>query len=689
MAERAFDLRGAKMERTKGDDLVVEVAFASDKPLERWWGIEILDMTGVRLGRLNDGDGGSVLYNHDWDDLRGRHMPGSVRADDDGMLRGQIVIPAATQVTRDTQALVESRTLSKASVGYMIHKVIEQTTKRDGTRVERQLDGPTFERLLDDHAVKRDGRTVGGDLAAFRRSLDRAAGTIERADDDEPVYRIVDWEPLENSLVTVPAHNHVGIGRTAESTSVVTVTASAERVSVDVQTREATEPAATAATEPKPAATAVLTGATNMAESQAAVADIDPLQTEKDRRTAIGNLCRANNIDARVEAQWVRDGTRLETIASKILEIIEERGKAAPTAMADLGLTGKETQRFSLFRAIRALRFGAQEPRLMNEAAYELECSRALADKLQRGGSTSIFVPGEVLRRPLGAEASQRAMATQPGAKGGYLVNVENMGFIDILRNRSVAMALGARVLSGLQGNVMFPRQTGKVTVTWQAGEGTSVTAADQALGQLSMTPKTCIAITDVSEQLLRQSSPSAEAFVMADLARDVAIDGVDNAAINGTGGAQPIGVVNTTGINSGQDAATLSYAKLLAFVSEAATDNAIRGNPGWVTNAAGAAILMQKQRFSGTDTPLWEGNIMDGTAIGFRAMSSQQIAATSIIFGSWDELVIGEWGVLELATDNGGTRFNTAQVGIRAMWMVDVMLRYPQAFVSSTNLSA
>jgi hypothetical protein len=45
----------------------------------------------------------------------------------------------------------------------------------------------------------------------------------------------------------------------------------------------------------------------------------------------------------------------------------------------------------------------------------------------------------------------------------------------------------------------MFPRQTGKVSVTWQAGEGTSVTAADQALGQLSMTPKTCIAITDVS----------------------------------------------------------------------------------------------------------------------------------------------------------------------------------------------
>jgi hypothetical protein len=46
------------------------------------------------------------------------------------------------------------------------------------------------------------------------------------------------------------------------------------------------------------------------------------------------------------------------------------------------------------------------------------------------------------------------------------------MGFIDILRNRSVATKMGARILSGLQGNVTFPRQTGKVTVTWQGGRG-------------------------------------------------------------------------------------------------------------------------------------------------------------------------------------------------------------------------
>jgi HK97 family phage major capsid protein/HK97 family phage prohead protease len=485
-------------------------------------------------------------------------------------------------------------------------------------------------------------------------------------------YTVTDWEPLEGSICTVPADPSVGIGRSADD--------GAKPVRV-VRSATNTNTHHAAPATPKEKAT--------MAEAQAAAGAAetrhDPLEVEKNRKAAIGNMCRASKIDPRVEDQWVREGATLEEVAEKVLKVMEERGKERPTAASDLGLTRAETQRFSLFRAIRAMRTPTQEN--INLAAYELDCSRTLAKRLQREDSNSIFIPGEVLQRPLG-EAAQRAMATTPGAKGGYMVNVENMGFIDILRNRSVTMKMGARRLPGLVGNVTIPRQTGKGTVTWQGGEGTSVTAADQALGQLSMTPKTAIAITDASEQLLRQATPSAEAFIMADLAADIAIDGVDYVAINGAGGAQPLGIKNTTGVTTGQDAGTATYAKLLAFVSTAGASNAIRGNPGFVTNTAGAAKLMTVQRFSGTDTPVWEGNMLDGTLCGFNAMSSEQLASGNLIFGSWDEVVIGEWGVLELAMDNGGTRFNQAQVGIRAMWMVDVLVRYPQAFVVSTNLS-
>jgi HK97 family phage major capsid protein len=370
------------------------------------------------------------------------------------------------------------------------------------------------------------------------------------------------------------------------------------------------------------------------------------------------------------------------------------RARAALDVMdaSRLGMSPREAKRYSLFKAIRALAYAANgaTSRYVEEAAFEYECSREVGKRLGREMTSSMLIPSEVLQRPLGdgGDAAMRALATSPGGKGGYLVGVEQMGFIDILRNRSVAMTMGARVLSGLQGNVAWPRQTGKVTITWQAGDNTTVTSTDQTLGQSSLTPKTCIAITDVSLQLLQQASPSAEAFVTADLASSVAIDGVDNSVINGTGGAQPLGIKSTPGVTTGQDASSCSYAKALAFVSTAGSANAIRAAPGWVTNSAGAVALMQRQRFTSTDTPIWEGNASDGTLVGYRSMSSEQLAAGNLIFGSWDEVVIGEWGILELSTDNGGTRFNSATVGIRAIWMVDVLLRHPQCFVVSTNLS-
>jgi len=93
-------------------------------------------------------------------------------------------------------------------------------------------------------------------------------------------------------------------------------------------------------------------------------------------------------------------------------------------------------------------------------------------------------------------------------------------------------------------------------------------------------------------------------------------------------------------------------------------------------------------QRFTGTDSPIWTGNIWDGELIGFRAMSSEQVSSGNLIFGSWDEVVIADWGTLAVAADRSGTRFATAQVGIRAMWICDVLVRQPSAFVVSTNLS-
>jgi HK97 family phage major capsid protein len=193
-------------------DYTFRLACASEEPYERWWGIEVLDCSekSVRLGRMNDG--APILFNHNWDELRGTHVPNTSKCEADKVLRTDARLTSATEAGRETIAMVKTGILTKSSVSYMIHSVIEQTTNKQGEKIERTIDGRTFEKIL-----KRFGKQAeGGNVAAFRRELDKNFGAFERAVDEPTVYRVVDWEPLENSLVTVPADNTVGVGRSAE-----------------------------------------------------------------------------------------------------------------------------------------------------------------------------------------------------------------------------------------------------------------------------------------------------------------------------------------------------------------------------------------------------------------------------------------------------------------------------------------
>lgn len=626
----ARDLFGAEVTITREADKPTRLTFpaSSETPVERWFGTEVLrhDDKSIRMDRLKGG-AAPLLFNHDWNDPVG--MIDGARVKD-----GRLYVDAHffdTDRAKEVAAMVDGG-MRNVSIGYELYEITED---------------------------KKTNR-----------------------------FTATDWGVLEVSFATVPADPSVGVGRDAGTDAKpVRVTREAEP--------QVTNPAAAAAfTRSAVMADPVITTAAPSAEELAARAAANPdakltaVAMEQQRRKAIQELVKANRLDSRIEERWIMDGIPLTDVATQILEVLEARGKKNPSASAaDLGLSNLDQKRYSLFRVMRMLSGGNSHDaaRFREEAAFELECSRAVAKQLGREPD-GIFLPADVLRRPLDSDVVKRTMTAQPGSAGGYLVETDNMGFVDILRNRSVLNRMGARNLSGLVGNVTVPRQTGAGTLVWQAGETTTATAADQTLGQLSMTPKTAIAVTDVGRQLMLQSSPSAESMIMADLAQVVAL-GVDLAGIAGTGGAQPIGIINTTGITTGQDAGTATYAKMLGFQSAAAAVNAILGNPGYVTTPTVAALLMSRSRFANTDTPLWDGNILDGKMAGFGAMSSVQMPASNVLFGSWEQVVIGEWGVLEL-TVNPYQSFNAGVVGIRAMYTVDVLVRYPQAFVLSTNAS-
>jgi HK97 family phage major capsid protein len=351
--------------------------------------------------------------------------------------------------------------------------------------------------------------------------------------------------------------------------------------------------------------------------------------------------------------------------------------------MKRLGMSKSECERYSLVRALSAAASGSWK-----SAGLELEVSTELYRGLSRSPTNfgTFLVPTEVLGNGMPAPL-QRDMTAAGVSGSNYLVGTENVGFIELMRARSVVFAMGAQVYSGLQGNVTIPKETAGTTAYWLADETTQITESQPTLGQLALTPKSVAALTEVSRQLLLQSAPLAELVIKRALLKDLGL-AVDRAAIAGTGTAgQPTGLLNH-GIGS-VTGTSLGYAGALEFQTDVAANNAMDGGGrfGYVTTPAVAGLLMARQRFSGTDSPVWEGNLQSGKVIGFPALATNQVPAATMLFGDWAGVIIGEWGAVELMV-NPFSDFSRGILGVRCVYSLDVGIQNPGSFSAATSIT-
>lgn len=482
-------------------------------------------------------------------------------------------------------------------------------------------------------------------------------------------FRVTDWEPYEASIVTVPADPTVGLGRAGEHEFEVSIRSInpahiAERS--EAMTEQVSAPAGASADE------------------QIQKSNPSAIEFERQRVRTIESICKANGIDDGVRNLWVSGGTPIDKVGDELLAILKERGESNPQSVTKLGLSEKETKRFSLARAILAVRDDN-----WSKAGFEAECSREIAQRLGRvPDAKRFYVPLEVQQdqRIAKNDLTKRDLTVASAGAGGYLVETQNVGFLELLRNRAVAFRLGAMSLPGLVGNVTIPRQSAAATAYWLASESTSITESQQTFVQVALSPKTVGAYTELSRQLLLQSSPAAESIVNRDLAAVTAL-AVDQAVINGSGASgQPTGIINTAGIGS-VSGTSIAYAGMLEFQTDVAGNNVMPVRGGYATTAAVAALLMQRVKFTNTASPLWDGNVWDGNVCGFPGMSSAQVPSANILFGDWNEVVVGEWGVLEIEV-NPYANFQAGIVGVRAMYSVDVALRRPFAFSLATSVT-
>lgn len=479
----------------------------------------------------------------------------------------------------------------------------------------------------------------------------RIAEMIESIKDGKSTYTATRWEPYEISAVTIPADNSVGFGRSDDG----------DQRDVTVHRSEDSAPAE------QPPEEIIMTEATAPAVDVQVVAT-QATEAERSRIAAITALGeRFSHPD--LSRKLINEGKSMDEARSAFLEEIKVDQKPITGKEADLGLSDKEVRAYSFVRAIHAMA-NPGDKSAWEAAAYERELSEAASKKSGRA-ARGFMIPADVLRRDLNVGTA---------TAGGNLVATDLLAgsFIDLLRNRSVAVRAGATVLNGLSGNIAIPKQTGAATAYWVAESG-APTESQQTIGQVTMTPKTVGAYTDFSRRLTLQSSIDIETMVRSDLATVIAL-AIDKAALYGTNADnQPKGLTGQTGINTvAFAAANATFAELVAMETNIASDNADVNGMTYLVNPAQRGAYKSTAKFgSGTDATIWEpGN----TVNGYRTEVSNQITAGDVLFGNFAELLIGFWSGLDLMVDPYSNS-TSGTIRVVALQDTDIAVRHAESF--------
>lgn len=260
--------RETTIDHVDTDSRTVELSFSSETPYGRWFGDEILchDEECINLERFNNGLG-TVLFNHDRDAVVG-HVE-KVWLEDN---RGKALARFDTDEQSETIfQKVQSGTLQGVSVGYAIYR---------------------YEVLEDEDTKSTNGRFNG------------------------PAYVVTDWEPLEISIVSVPADATVGVGRSAEEI----------HTSIDTQeeTKRMDEKAIVTTEEVK--STPVETGITQEDLQKA-------MEQERKRTSEITALFRDFDVEGADEA--IVMGVSVDEARAMVMDQLRARNKGVSVTMGE------------------------------------------------------------------------------------------------------------------------------------------------------------------------------------------------------------------------------------------------------------------------------------------------------------------------------------------------------------------
>lgn len=622
--------RSIAIERAgEGESETFTASISSEEPYGRYFGIEILDHGEKSIDMSRAADGLPLLWGHDG------HTRGTVvgRVEnlrvEDKRLRGDLRF-YSTPDAQDVKTIV-SEGHREMSIGYTVERM-----KLESTDEKSQM----------------------------------------------ATYRVTRWQPMEASIVAVPADHTVGVGRDAQDLVAETTIEEPEQL-------EAALPALAEPVSTRQADAGNHTKVEIMSEPQAAAAkdtSVTDIITLGERYTALGG--------DKVAQDYLRSGRQdLAEFQGILLEKIGT--KPSDAKPATIGMSSREAGRFSVVRLIHALA-NPHDQQARSAAGFEFEASEASLQAQKRGlrAGAQATIPVDVLHH------AQRDLIVATSTMGGYTVGTDMLGgsFLDILRNRTMLVRAGATVLSDLQGVVAIPTKAASATAYWVA-ESVAPTEGNITFGQLTMSPKTVGAYVDFSRKLTLQSSIAVEQMVRMDLIDQLAV-AMDVAGLAGAGtGSEPSGILTSTSVGTataGTNAGAPTWQLMVDLETAVANGNADVGSLSYFVNSKTRGKLKTVTKSTSAVAGfIWENGA--APINGYQAFVTNQLPSnltkgtstaicSAAIFGNFADLVIGQWGGLDLMVDPySGSTAGTMRVV--ALQDIDIMIRRNASFAYIKDL--
>jgi HK97 family phage major capsid protein len=374
-------------------------------------------------------------------------------------------------------------------------------------------------------------------------------------------------------------------------------------------------------------------------------------------------------------------GASIEQFRGLLLEKIGDK----PLEQVNVGMTQKEVRQYSLMRAISSAALNGGRV-----SGYEAEVSQELAKRYGKD-PRGFYVPTDIFKRDI--------LTTSP-ANGSNLVAEQHLAseFVDALRANVVTMGMGARMISGLKGDVAIPALNAKTAVQF-VSENNAPNEGAPTFRQITMSPKTLAGYVDISRKLMMQSDPSVDQIIRDDITRNFAVK-IDEVAIEGGGSNEPTGILGTNGIGSvvmDTNGAAITFAKLVELEREVAIDNALTGRLSYLTNPKVIAAMRTRPR----QTSGIEGNFIlgDGNSLmGYPVVSTTSVPSdltkgtstgvcSAVIFGNFNDLLIGMWGGLDILVDPySGSAAGTTRIA--CFQDIDIKVRHAESFAAIKDVT-